>query len=380
MVEPVLWKREPHTAAKHRVLRSYVDAWIPVMAQQALDVRRRGIAIGEPRLLIVDGFAGPGRYAGGEDGSPIILLKALLEHTARPRLGEVRFVFLFIEYDKRRVDHLKSEVAALGTLPTNVEIHIEHGEFEEVFTQVLDTINPGNVLIPTFGFIDPFGYSHSPMTLTGRLLDFPRCEALIFIPLTDVLRFVGREGQDNAMWALFGSERWRGAIPLRGEERREFLLNLFLEALSEHSGVRYARAFQLRTQDGRDYRLVFATDHRKGLTIIKDAMWAVDPVAGTSYVATRENGQSVLFTDEATSTVDTAPLLEDLRAHFGTETFMIEEAEDYALFHTPFRHNGHLKKLTLAPAERDGQLVPVAPAPRRRRCTYAAGTKLQFTA
>jgi hypothetical protein len=32
------------------------------------------------RNIYIDGFAGPGRYKGGEDGSPIIALKALLEH------------------------------------------------------------------------------------------------------------------------------------------------------------------------------------------------------------------------------------------------------------------------------------------------------------
>ena len=74
------------------------------------------------------------------------------------------------------------------------------------------------------------------------------------------------------------------------------------------------------------------------------------------------------------------PLLEDLLAHFGTETFTtIEQAEEYTLLHTPFRHNGHLKRLTLAPAERDGDLEPVDASPRRRRCTYARGTKLRFT-
>jgi three-Cys-motif partner protein len=377
MVEPVLWEREAHTAAKHRVLRSYIDGWIPVMGQQALDVRRRGISLVEPRLLIVDGFAGPGRYVGGEPGSPVIMLDALLSHAAFPRLGGVRFIFLFIEFDKRRVEHLRREVAAIGTLPPNVEVHIEHGACEEVFESVLDTINPGHVLIPTFAFVDPFGYSHSPMTLAGRLLDFPRCEALIFIPLTDVVRFVGRAGQENAMWALFGSDQWREAIELTGDERREFLLQLFEEQLAEHSGIRYVRSFQLRTQDGRDYRLVFGTDHKKGLTIIKDAMWAVDPVSGTSYTATRENGQTVLFTDE-TQGVDTAPLLEDLRAHFGTETFTIDEAEDYTLLHTPFRHNGHLKRHTLAPAERAGELEPVGAAPGRRRATFAPGTRLRF--
>jgi hypothetical protein len=34
-----------------------------------------------PRIIIVDAFAGPGRYLGGEEGSPLILLNAYLKHS-----------------------------------------------------------------------------------------------------------------------------------------------------------------------------------------------------------------------------------------------------------------------------------------------------------
>src|SRR5579862_6161073 len=112
MTESVLWNLEPHTAAKHRVLRAYIDAWIPVMAQQALLARQ--FSTERPRLLFVDGFAGPGRYTRGEPGSPLIMLDALLSHSALGRFDGVDFVFLFIEHDERRVEHLKREVGALG--------------------------------------------------------------------------------------------------------------------------------------------------------------------------------------------------------------------------------------------------------------------------
>ena len=39
MADPGLWDLDDHTRAKHRVLRAYLDAWIPVMAHQALKVR-----------------------------------------------------------------------------------------------------------------------------------------------------------------------------------------------------------------------------------------------------------------------------------------------------------------------------------------------------
>lgn len=353
VTEPVLWTLERHTAAKHRVLRAYLDAWIPVIAQQALRARRFS---GErPRLLLVDGFAGPGRYEKGQPGSPLIMLEALLSHAAFPRLGDVEFVFLFIEHDKRRIEHLEGLVAALGPLPSNVTVHIIHGEFEEEFGKLLDeATGSGRRLVPTFAFIDPFGYSSASMSLTGKLLDFPRCEVLFFLPLSFIHRFVGRDGQENALNSLFGCEEWRRAIPLSGAERSSYLLQLFERKLGENSGVEHVRSFHLRTQDGEDYRLVFGLGHRKGLELAKDAMWKVDPVGGTSYRATTESGQEVLFA--AGEFVNTAPLLTELRAKFGTEWFTIEQAEECTLLDTPFRV-GQLRRDTLAPAERAGELT-----------------------
>jgi three-Cys-motif partner protein len=352
VAESVLWNLESHTAAKHRVLRAYLDAWIPVMAHQALLAGR--FSTERPRLLFVDGFAGPGRYAHGEPGSPLILLDALLSHSAFDRFDGVSFVFLFIEHDDRRVRHLEQEVAALGALPGNVSVHIEHGEFEKTFGSLLDeATGSGRTLVPTFAFIDPFGYSSASMSLAGRLLDFPRCEVLFFLPLSFVHRFVGRDGQENALNSLFGCEDWRAAIELEGAERRAYLLRLFEIKLAESAGVKHVRSFQLRTQDGEDYRLVFGLGHRKGLEIAKDAMWKVDPVSGTSYRATTESGQEVLFAPG--EFVDTKPLLAELRSRFGSDWFTIEQAEECTVLDTPFRV-GQLRRDTLAPAQREGVL------------------------
>ena len=52
------WPIEPHTKAKHEILRRYWQAWLPIITKLG------------SRVLYIDGFAGPGRYEGGEDGSP----------------------------------------------------------------------------------------------------------------------------------------------------------------------------------------------------------------------------------------------------------------------------------------------------------------------
>src|ERR1700678_3953596 len=79
--ETTIWQIEPHTAAKHIILRKYLDAWFPILAAY------------NSRVVYVDGFSGPGRYTGGEPGSPVIALESALTHRANLR-GELVFLFI----------------------------------------------------------------------------------------------------------------------------------------------------------------------------------------------------------------------------------------------------------------------------------------------
>ena len=67
-----LWKRSPHTEGKHLVLEHYLNAWFAILGRDTL----------ARRILFVDGFAGPGRYEGGEEGSPVVAMRVLAEHSA----------------------------------------------------------------------------------------------------------------------------------------------------------------------------------------------------------------------------------------------------------------------------------------------------------
>src|SRR4051812_10923887 len=82
-----LWPMRPTTAAKHTILRKYLDAWLPILG---------GGRYASDYLILIDGFAGPGRYSTGEDGSPLLMIKAYLEHS-----GEItaNVHFFFIEDD-----------------------------------------------------------------------------------------------------------------------------------------------------------------------------------------------------------------------------------------------------------------------------------------
>src|SRR5260370_27529493 len=91
-----VWPIDPHTQRKHEILRRYFEAWLPIMGHWA------------GRILYIDGFAGPGRYQGGEEGSPLTVLKAARDHRNRP---QVAVVFIFVQADKARLDHLQQAIS-----------------------------------------------------------------------------------------------------------------------------------------------------------------------------------------------------------------------------------------------------------------------------
>src|SRR5574340_162265 len=102
-----LWQLEPHTLGKHLVLRKYLNAWLPIMGTWS------------GRILFIDGFAGPGRYIGGEDGSPMIALKSFVGHRFKGKIS-AEIAFMFIEKEKARADYLQGLIDDMAsTLPSN---------------------------------------------------------------------------------------------------------------------------------------------------------------------------------------------------------------------------------------------------------------------
>ena len=356
-----LWELEEHSKAKHEILRRYLSAWLPIMSKF------------NSRLVLVDGFAGPGRYATGEDGSPLVMLNAFLEHDYRDKIKS-ELVFLFIEEREDRAAYLQEEVTKLD-LPENVKWEVISGNFEQIFgAQIKLLQEQGQQLAPTFAFIDPFGYTDAPMDLTTSILGFRRCEVLIYVPLPHIHRFVGRSGQEKAMGALFGNEKWKEAVGLRGADRRQFLHDLFREELRDQGEISYVRSFEIVTKNGTGgYHLFFGTDHESGLNAMKTAMWGIDPVEGRRFRDSTKADQLVMLDPEP----DFETLAAAMREHFAERSFTIEEAESFALTETPYLPT-HIRKGCLVPAEEEGELAVLSD--RNRRKTYPKGTKMSFIA
>lgn len=361
------WELPPHTKIKHEILKRYLDAWLPILGSWA------------GRIVFIDGFAGPGRYSGGEPGSPLIALQALLNHPyfAQPRTGR-EVVFIFIEQDPERVSSLRQEIDSIPR-PEWVKVEVLEGEFVDHMTEILDAVETDRKrLAPTFAFIDPFGFKGLPLALVSRIMHHPRCECLVSFMYEDINRFLAHPSTTiQAHYdELFGTAEWRtiSAI-IDPETRKERLVTLYGEQLQNVAGLKYVRTFEMINQGNRtEYFLFYGTNDKLGLSKMKYSMWKADPVGGQVFSDRSVSGQGVLFEPEA----DTAPLRRQLQDRFrGKGWVPIEEVSDFVLEETAYSELIHLKRATLAPMEREG-LLEAKRSAGRKRGTFPEGTRIRF--
>lgn len=277
------WELEPHTRAKHEILKRYLQAWMVILSQGKF-----------PEILYVDGFAGPGEYAGGEAGSPIIALDTALGYRS-PLIAKVHF--LFIEKEVARADHLRRQVT-LRTLPANFNVIVEGGvTFEAAFEKRYPEFMRGGRLIPTFAFIDPFGWTGAPFSLVKRILAQRSCEVFINFMYEEINRFIGHPDQVANFNGFFGTDAWIKCLgEIAPRERNRCLHDLYLQQLRTTARANHVRSFEMsNARDVTDYYLFYATNDLLGLRKMKEAMWKIDESGEFHFSDATDPKQLVLF-------------------------------------------------------------------------------------
>jgi three-Cys-motif partner protein len=335
-------------------------------------------------ILIVDGFAGPGRYKGGEEGSPIIALRALMDHRhMAKRLGSgLEVGFHFVEERADRVALLKEQIDKFkkaNPLPKGVYLNVAEGRFDEYLDRILTGLKGvGKKIAPAFAFIDPFGFSGVPMALIGRLAKNPRCEALISFMFESLNRFAGRQPKIEAhLDELYGTQAWRPiAADTDPERRRRGLIDLYRRQLIA-AGFPLVTSFEMLDKGNRtEYFLYFGTTNTTGLSAMKQAMWKADPAGGTSF------SDHIALNPQLSLVPATAPvqtLRNVLVDRFKGKRVSIDTIEDFILKETIFSEKSHLKRATLAPLEREKQIEVKRPKGKRDiPGQYPPGSSIRF--
>ena len=320
--DQTIWEIKDHTVAKHEILKKYLEAWMPILGKS-------------DRIVFLDGFAGPGVYKGGEDGSPIIAIQTAINHSAIKNIKEINFIF--IEKDKKRYENLQRIIDKKFPKPAqNIKIKCINGNFAKSCSKVLDEFEKdGKGLDRILAFLDPFGYSDVPFDLISRLLKYPKCELLLTFMHGYMIRFLDKL-HENAVNTLFKTNLLEEAGHIKNtDERLKRLLEIFFQQLEEID-VKFIRSFTMRDSNKKTiYDLIFGTKHWKGMDEMKKAMLNVQKNGTYTYSDKIDNGQTYLVDINDDFSANEAS--QSIIKQFSGQRVPIEDIRDFILAKTRFR-------------------------------------------
>ena len=337
--DDTFWEADRHTLAKHAILRKYLQAWMPILSGQSARIRG-----GSKRVLYLDGFAGPGRYLGGEPGSPLIALDVALTH-ARDFPVPVRLAF--IEKNPARCNALRALIERRqGEIDESHKVEVRSpicGDCSAELDKVLDQYQAdGREFGPALVFFDQFGYSQVPMELIRRVMLRQTCESLLFFNWRDLNRFITDPQKAAGISRAFGTTSWRTAIHEPPRKREALLLRCYIRSLRENGRVKYSCHFAMYDSSERLLSwLVFCSNHLEGLRQMKRSMWSVDETGAFKFFDSRDPNQLQLLEG-----FDDTWLAHAIRREFAGREVSMPEVSHFVLTETPcHKYAGALKRL-----------------------------------
>jgi spore photoproduct lyase len=270
------------------------------------------------RILFFDGFAGRGEYFDKTGkvvalGSPVIALEVAngsLEHCEekkrKPYFDE--FVCMGVEKNPENFGNLQNVIErerAEYKFRDKLRVELINDEFANVTNEILkEPREAGQQIIPSFFFVDPFGFSGVPFDSVKTILSFRRTEIFFTLMTRDINRSLAVPSVEEALSQLYPIPEWQQIYKMQDWQKRDQALkDLYIKCLLEDAKVRYAWAFRVCMDEKYQtlHYLIHATNHFDGLKIMKDIMYQQGASGEFAYLGPREaqyRGQLILFNDD----------------------------------------------------------------------------------
>ena len=319
----------------------------------------------QSELLFVDGFAGPGCYSRGEDGSPLLAIKSVLSHSSPL---PVPIAFLFIEEDLERCGILRKNLEKyaqeIQKSPSIKSVKVERSDCETRVKALLDEREKNSVHVgPALFFLDQFGYCDVSMNLIKRIMSHRLCEVFSYLNWDHMHRFLTDPSKWESLSKTFGGNEWKPVLDMELRQRAAFILRTYRTALATKTGSEYVWQFTMLDEaDSPLYWLFFCTRSLRGLEEMKKAMWRVDPRGGFRFSDKDDPSQTHLFAEYTDQS-----LADELARNFADRILTIAEIKAFVLSETPAcKFKDCLKAM-----EKSERIRPINPPPDRRKGTFA---------
>lgn len=255
-------ERTDQSEVKARIVQKYFYAWAKVIMPTA---QKNG-----GRIAYIDLYAGPGRYKDGAASTPLLVLQHAI---ANPKLASM-LVTLLNDSDSDNTSTLQTEIDGLpGIGVLKHKPVVSCGEIDEEAERYFNQTR----LVPSFSFIDPFGYKGLSLKIIKGVIKDWGCDCVFFFNYNRINAGIGNPVVTGHMDALFGKERadaLRARLPGLSPELREALILEELAAEIKAIGGTHVLPFTFRNSSSTrtSHKLVFVSKSFKGYAIMKDIM------------------------------------------------------------------------------------------------------------
>jgi three-Cys-motif partner protein len=267
-----------HSAAKVRLLREYMSAYLGILANTDW--------IKEIRLY--DLFSGPGIYEDGGEGSPIVFLQEIKrahQYVSGPRNKETNFVCLFNDKEGKRITKLKENIATKELdISSYGGITYRTDDYKVVLKDVKSGISRFNNE-RGFVFIDPYGYSEISLNDIADLTSSGKCEVLLFMPTHHMYRFKDNGTPECLVKFLEDLDIYN---KIRGVKGLEFIERVKDGFQSKLGDVVFVDSFVIKRDANQFFCLFFFTSNMLGFIKMLEAKWKVDQEEGRGWQSSSE--------------------------------------------------------------------------------------------
>ena len=250
---------------KSRIVSKYFSAWANVI----LNTQKR-YPNHTQKMAYIDLFAGPGRYDSQSKSTPLLVLETILSN---PDLAN-RMVTLFNDKDTENIESLKTEISELGGIENLA--HAPAFYNEEVGDEIAKMFS-GAKIVPTFFFVDPWGYKGLSLNLVSSIIKDWGCDCVFFFNYNRINMGVSNDAVRSHMVSLFGDEQLnvvRQECKNKSSKEREMIVVQALCEALRNNGSQYVLPFRFKNDIGTrtSHHLIFLSKSFRGYDIMKEIM------------------------------------------------------------------------------------------------------------
>lgn len=354
------------SAIKAEIISKYFWAWAKVIIPTAKK--------SPGRIAYIDLFAGPGRYKDGTSSTPLLVLQKVTQDIELRQM----LVTIFNDKDQNNSQSLKKaieDIPGINTLkyPPKVHSYEVGDQIAQMFLQMH--------LVPTFFFVDPWGYKGLSLRLVNSILKDWGCDCVFFFNYNRINMWLSNSLVQAHMDALFGKQR-ADTLRLKLEtlspiQRELTIVEELCQALKDVGG-KFVLPFCFKNSKGNrtSHHLIFVSKHFKGYEIMKGIMAnessnTAQGVPSFDYCPA-DLRQPLLF--EVWRPLDELESL--LVDYFGGQTLTMKEV--YERHNVGRRYIKKNYKDILKKMEQEGKILADPPAATRRRSTFGDSVKVSF--